>query len=359
MPFTCVTSSSSFPIIWILLWFGLHKFPWTLAFGKSEHCILPLQVRLLPIIRARSRRLPLYGGLNGSKDENKNSHDDNDVGTDADKQNYNSQRRCGLFRRIITGDGTPYEFPIRPLYFQIQWPATYEGTTTIPLDENQFSRWDSFPDGMFYSLPRLVYHVDEAAVVALTQYYRRNIPAKSDILDICSSWVSHYPREFSYTMRRISAMGMNHLELACNDQISRGDFHVVNLNRTPRFPPLHYQGESFDVVTCALSIDYLIYPIQVLQECHRVLRPGGKIIISFSNRCFPFKVIRIWRNNPSLQRRLELINAYFHYAQGYEEPRKAFDITATNVPNMHNQDPIYIVEATKVSELSSTLKEKD
>jgi hypothetical protein len=46
-------------------------------------------------------------------------------------------------------------------------------------------------DSWFYSVPKLVYHIDEPAVAALTQYYRNNIPPKSDILDICSSWVSY------------------------------------------------------------------------------------------------------------------------------------------------------------------------
>eukprot|EP00977_Amphora_coffeiformis_P015920 scaffold4793_cov175-Amphora_coffeaeformis.AAC.9 len=130
------------------------------------------------------------------------------------------------------------------------WPAIakQEEPTTIPLEEYQFSRLDSLPDGLFYALPRLVYHMDEPAVAALTQYYRRNIPANSDLLDICSSWVSHYPQEFPRTMKRISAMGINYIELACNDQLSDGDFHVVDLNQSPQFP---YSDESFDIVTCA------------------------------------------------------------------------------------------------------------
>jgi hypothetical protein len=34
-----------------------------------------------------------------------------------------------------------------------------------------------------------VYHIDGGAVAALTHYYAETIPPKSDILDICSSWV--------------------------------------------------------------------------------------------------------------------------------------------------------------------------
>ena len=36
---------------------------------------------------------------------------------------------------------------------------------------------------------RLGYHIDGGAVAALTHFYAENIAPKSDILDICSSWV--------------------------------------------------------------------------------------------------------------------------------------------------------------------------
>ena len=69
-------------------------------------------------------------------------------------------------------------------------------------------------------MPRFVYHIDEGSVAALTQYYRRTIEPGSDILDICSSWVSHYPLEFKHTMRRISGTGMNAFELRANSQLT-------------------------------------------------------------------------------------------------------------------------------------------
>lgn len=75
-----------------------------------------------------------------------------------------------------------------------------------------------------------------------------------------------------------------------------------------------------------------------------MLRPGGKVIISQSNRCFPSKAIAMWLSMNDRQH-LELINAYFQYAGGFE-PRKAFDITAT-VPSGEFRDPMFIVEATK------------
>jgi len=72
---------------------------------------------------------------------------------------------------------------------------------------------------------------------------------------------------------------MNEYELSQNKQLSSYD--VKNLNNDPSFP---YEDESFDVVTCVVSIDYLNKPQQVFKEIGRVLRPGGVCMLSMSNR---------------------------------------------------------------------------
>ena len=68
---------------------------------------------------------------------------------------------------------------------------------------------DPSSDVAFYSQPRFVTHIDDHAIIALKKYYDANLPGgltarePNDtatkagkpvrILDICSSWVSHYP----------------------------------------------------------------------------------------------------------------------------------------------------------------------
>lgn len=250
-----------------------------------------------------------------------------------DKRGQPLQRKI-LVRRF-TGDSTPYQFPVKPIPLVKDWPKE------PPFRSEDFQRADSLDDSSFYTVPRLVYHIDEPAVASLTQYYRNNIAKGSDILDICSSWVSHYPLEFPETMGKICATGMNALELSYNNQLT-GGFVQKDLNNDPTLP---YDDNSFDVVTCVVSIDYLVSPIEVLKEVHRVLRKGGKVILSQSNRCFPSKAVSMWLKMDDRQH-LELINGYLQYAGGFVEPRRAFDITAT-VPDQQYNDPMFIVEAIK------------
>lgn len=247
----------------------------------------------------------------------------------------NGNPKCRRIQvRKWTGDATPFEFPVKPYEFTKGWPKEW------PFRETDFFRSDSNDDGWVYKVPHLVYHIDEPAVASLTQYYRKNIPPRSDLLDICSSWVSHYPLEFPTTMKSIKATGMSGMELGFNDQLT-GGYETKDLNEDQKLP---YPDNSFDAVTCVVSTEYLVEPVEVLREVHRVLRPGGKVVVSQSNRCFPSKTIAMWLGMNDRQH-LELINGYFQYAGGFE-PRKAFDITA-RLPNNERSDPIYVIEAVK------------
>lgn len=58
-----------------------------------------------------------------------------------------------------------------------RWPAAW------PFADADFARQDESRDTRFYDTPRLVYHIDEYAVRALTNYYARTLPPKADILD--------------------------------------------------------------------------------------------------------------------------------------------------------------------------------
>src|SRR5215213_1005258 len=155
------------------------------------------------------------------------------------------------------------------------------------LPPGDFRRYDETPDEEFYQTPRLVTHIDDRAIAAVTQLYREHFPPDGEILDLMSSWVSHLPPEVGY--RRVIGLGMNEVELRQNPRLD--SYVVQNLNTNPRLP---FGNVEFDGAGICVSIDYLTRPVEVLCEVGRVLKAGAPLIITFSNRCFPTKAVEIW-----------------------------------------------------------------
>jgi SAM-dependent methyltransferase len=158
----------------------------------------------------------------------------------------------------------------------------------LALPAGAFAKLDTEPDELFYAPPRLVTHIDDGAVSALTGFYRTTLPAGGAILDLMSSWVSHLPPEIAY--HEVIGHGMNAEELAANPRLDRR--FVQNLNRDPRLP---LDAASVDAAMICVSIQYLEQPVLVLREVRRVLRPQAPLVIAFSNRCFWTKAVAIWR----------------------------------------------------------------
>jgi SAM-dependent methyltransferase len=157
----------------------------------------------------------------------------------------------------------------------------------LGLPQGAFTKIDGDADELFYEEPRLVYHIDDKAVAALTEFYRAVLPVGGVLIDLMSSWVSHLPPETRYA--EVIGLGMNAAELAANPRLARR--LVQNLNRDPSLP---LADSSIDAAMICVSVQYLQEPVAVLREVARVLRPGGPVVISFSNRCFPTKAVAIW-----------------------------------------------------------------
>jgi len=195
---------------------------------------------------------------------------------------------------------------------------------------------DPSDDQLFYLIPKFVHHAGEECRQCLTDYYECLLPEQGDVLDLCSSWTSHYPK--GYKARRCAALGLNALELLANP--SKTEWRVQNLNKNPSLP---FEDASFDVVTNSLSADYLTKPLEVFREIRRVLRPGGVATMAFTNRCFPSKVVPCWNRPFTEPAHARILASYCHYA-GFD------DISVVDVsPNgwTGQRDPMIIVQARK------------
>ncbi|OAH28022.1 methyltransferase type 11 [Methylorubrum populi] len=161
--------------------------------------------------------------------------------------------------------------------------------TSLPgLPPEAFAKQDLTPDTLFYAQPRFVTHIDDAAIAAVTDFYRSHLPPGGRILDLMSSWVSHLPGEAAYAT--VIGHGLNERELAANPRLTQ--HFVQDLNADPTLP---LETASLDAALICVGVQYLQDPVAVLSEVARVLVPDAPVIITFSNRCFPSKAVAIWR----------------------------------------------------------------
>ncbi|KAI7740343.1 hypothetical protein M8C21_009416 [Ambrosia artemisiifolia] len=178
----------------------------------------------------------------------------------------------------------------------VEWPEQF------PFKDEDFQRFDESSDLVFYESPRFVTHIDDPAIAALTKYYKEVFPPSNSpgvaLLDMCSSWVSHFPA--GYKQERIAGMGLNEEELKANKVLT--EYVVQDLNTNPKLP---FEDNSFDVITNV--------------------------------------AISIWTSTGDADH-VMIVGAYFHYAGGFEPPQ-AVDIS----PNPGRSDPMYIVHSRKLA----------
>ena len=202
-----------------------------------------------------------------------------------------------------------------------------------------FSRGDETDDSKFYGFDRLVTHIDDGAIAAVGELYNKLGlcgPSSGPVLDICSSWISHFPTK----PERLVITGMNKTELTANEMAD--EWLVKDINADPTLP---FADASFTAVTCCVSVDYLYKPLDVFAEVRRILQPGGVFVCTFSNRCFPTKVVPAWTRPFTEPAHARILASYFHYA-GFDD----VDLAVADVsPDgfVGQRDPMVVVQARK------------
>lgn len=172
-------------------------------------------------------------------------------------------------------------------------------------------REDEDPDAVFYQKPRLVGHLDSQASANVAALYGGLIGPGARVLDLMSSYQSHLPPTLE--LAEVVGLGLNAQEMAANSRVARQVVH--DLNQEPRLP---FEDESLDAVICTVSVEYLTQPREVFLEAARVLRPGGVLAMAFSNRFFPPKAVRLWKELHDFER-LGLVLDYFVESGAFRE----------------------------------------
>ncbi len=213
-------------------------------------------------------------------------------------------------------------------------------TATDYSGEHPFARLDERPDEQFYQNPRLVQHLDAQVRHQITELYARFLKPGMRVLDLMASWDSHLPERFEVV---VTGLGLNAVELQHNRRLR--DFTVHDLNARPDLP---YPAGHFDMAICTASIEYLIRPLEVMRAVRRVLKPGAPLIITFSERWFPTKVIETWPRLHPFER-LGMVLDLVHQSEVFGRlatetargwPRPPDDQYAAQLPDA---DPLYAV----------------
>lgn len=219
--------------------------------------------------------------------------------------------------------------------------ARHNGRPTDFFSGKPFSRKDSGPDPVFYGKDRFVRHIDDRAQQNLLDLYGTLLLSGDTVLDLMAGWESHLPEDLN--LSGVHGIGLNANELAKNRQLT--EHTVQDLNTVGK---LDFKDHLFDAVLCSLSVEYLTDPVALFREVARVLKPGGMFAVTFSNRWFPQKAIRIWEDLHDFER-MGLVTEYFLESGRYDSlstiskrgyPRPFDD---KYFPKLRLSDPIYAV----------------
>jgi SAM-dependent methyltransferase len=131
---------------------------------------------------------------------------------------------------------------------------------------------------------------------------------------------------------------MNMVELEANPRLTERIMHDLNLD--PRLP---FADARFDACLIAVSVQYLIHPVEVFAEIARVLKPGAPCIVSFSNRCFWTKAVAVWRALDD-EGHGKLVDLYFRLAGRFDDP-EIHDLS----PAPGLSDPMFAVMARRAA----------
>ena len=254
--------------------------------------------------------------------------------------------------------------------------------TSWPYNPSDFTRQDSSPDTNFYSSPRFVTHIDDAAIASLRSYYATVLPTQGRILDFCSSWISHYPpateraAQQNPQLLKITGMGMNAAELKANPLLNAGRL-LIDLNSNPDVASAlrsdanaavgTAEDDLLDASTCVVSIDYLTSPVSVLRSVREATKQGGTVHLTVSNRCFPTKAMSRWLRVDEGER-LQMVGDFLHFAgwkrieivelsDGKAEEQQQAQGSSTGGASslqglfgwmgMNSRDPLWVVRATR------------
>ena len=183
-------------------------------------------------------------------------------------------------------------------------------TETDFWNDQPYQRRNTGNDADFFRKPSLTPFWDRTALTEVSRLYHQMIRPGSRVLDLMAG--VHSPlQEAGIEGLEIHCAGLNAIELEHNPVCRHR--RVLDVNRIHSLP---WPDRSFDALLIHAAIEYVCNPEQLFDEIHRILKPGGRLIISFSDHFLREKVIRIWEQL-TLYERPGLVLAWLRRQGGF------------------------------------------
>jgi SAM-dependent methyltransferase len=208
--------------------------------------------------------------------------------------------KCINWVEIITGGGTGFQ-------------VRYQSQPTDFFSDDPFNRMEENNNGEITFLPSAI---DAKATEIIVNFYEklfkpkvRTLETQMRVLELCSS-------EDSYTPESLTLRNLTRLKWYPSTKNNSGGTCISahDLNTKLYLP---FEAQTFDAVICTAVVEYLIHPFEIFQDVARILKEEGYFIVTFSNRWFPPKVIKIWQQIHEFER-MGLVLEYFLRTKQYK-----------------------------------------
>lgn len=214
------------------------------------------------------------------------------------------------------------------------------------ISASSFNRLDEKDDRLFYRKNQISLDLDIVALSTLNHLLEQlNTEDNPIILDLMAGRNSHVP--CSMKSSQITGLGIEEQKLQENKALI--DYIIQDINQNPALP---FPENTFDIVLCTASFEYIVRPQEIMHEVVRILKPGGMFLIIFSDRYHPEKVIKLWQET-SDRERLEYIQSMFEKSALFTSPQTFISRGKPRLKDSRNShlhcpsDPIYAVYADK------------
>lgn len=220
--------------------------------------------------------------------------------TDIFDANQQNGGRCNEVAETITTQGPGFQCLLKS-----QSTDFFQGMPFLRKIEDD--------DAVFYDAVDSKPPVDQVAIEQLKLFFAHQLKDNTKILDLMAAPDSYLPEQF--TLLDVTGLGVKESDMQQNPVLNHRVVH--DLNRSPKLP---FEDHEFDTIICSFAIEYMTKPQKVFLELSRILKPGGKVIISFSEHFYQKKVIALWEDVHPFER-MGVVLEYFRQSGQFENLR--------------------------------------